>query len=174
MKKILIYERGTGVPVEKMAAADVVIEKIPVGSILGCDSVFGDEGCFFVHKHQNGEAGYYRPLSFLHHFLIDAVVGVSSYKIETLKHGEECSGFAIDAIEKEYKKHHSTTTYITSPRVQLENFIYDPSVIWYGPYLCPFCGALIIQSSRESGAIALDAPHGHHYPNHHWVEHECQ
>lgn len=31
----------------------------------------------------------------------------------------------------------------------------------------------IVKSSIESGAIALDAPHGHHYPNHEWRLHQC-
>ena len=174
MTKILIYERGTGVPAEKIQNVDFLIEKIPFNKSPGLDLVYGHEGCFLVHKTPSGEHGFYRHGSFLEDFLIEATCNLTSYEIETLARDANGNAHCVLCETKHEEKHHSTPTHLTSPRVQLENFIYDPSVVWYGPYLCRFCGALIIQSSRESGAIALDAPHNHHYPNHHWVEHECK
>jgi hypothetical protein len=53
------------------------------------------------------------------------------------------------------------------------NFIRNPSIVWYGPHECNGCGAIIVKPSISSGGIALDAPHGHHYPNHQWKEHKC-
>ncbi len=50
----------------------------------------------------------------------------------------------------------------------------DHSVIWYGPHECNGCGAIIVKSSIETGAVALDAPHDHHYPNHQWRLHLCK
>lgn len=55
----------------------------------------------------------------------------------------------------------------------LGRFIRNRKVVWYGPHACNGCGATIIKSSIESGGLALDAPHGHHYPNHKWVLHRC-
>jgi hypothetical protein len=173
MTKILIYELGTGVPAEKIQNADFLIEKIPFNKSSGLDLVYGYEGCFLVHKTPSGEHGFYRHGSFLEDFLIEITYNLSSYEIETLSRDAK-GRFAIHIETKHDEKSHTTPTRLTPPRVQLENFIYDPSVVWYGPYACPTCGVEIVKSSRESGAIALDAPHGHHYPNHHWVEHECR
>jgi hypothetical protein len=56
----------------------------------------------------------------------------------------------------------------------LENFIRNPQTVWYGPYPCEKCGATIVNSSRSSGRIALDAEFNHHYPNYKWQEHKCK
>lgn len=59
------------------------------------------------------------------------------------------------------------------PKLNLNRFIRNRKVVWYGPHECNGCGATVVKSSIESGAIALDAPHGHHYPNHKWMKHVC-
>lgn len=164
MTKILIYERGTGVPSEKMWAADVVIEK---------DS---DSCVFYIQKYRTNlltDRLKTHHLDELGEWLIKFVKGLTSYEIESLpldvKRNIHCVSF-----ETKHPNPTPAPTRLTSPRVQLENFIYDPSVVWYGPHACQTCGNLIVQSSAESGAIALDAPFEHHYPNHRWVEHECR
>lgn len=53
------------------------------------------------------------------------------------------------------------------------NFIRNPKVVWYGPHECNGCGATVVKASVEDGAMTLDAPHGHHYPNHKWTKHKC-
>jgi hypothetical protein len=57
--------------------------------------------------------------------------------------------------------------------VKLQTFIRNPKTVWYGPHQCNGCGATIVKSSIESGGVSLDAPHGHHYPNHEWTQHKC-
>jgi hypothetical protein len=56
---------------------------------------------------------------------------------------------------------------------ELIAFLRDRSVVWYGPHECNGCGATVVKSSNETGGVSLDAPHGHHYPNHKWIEHRC-
>lgn len=55
----------------------------------------------------------------------------------------------------------------------LDAFIRNPHTVWYGPHQCNGCGETIVKSSLESGGVALDAPHGHHYPNFPWKKHVC-
>ena len=56
----------------------------------------------------------------------------------------------------------------------LGEMIRDKSVVWYGPHECEGCGECIIKSSVETGGVALDSPHNHHYPNHEWRLHRCK
>ena len=51
--------------------------------------------------------------------------------------------------------------------------IRNPNVVWYGPHECNGCGQTIVKASTHDGGMSLDAPHGHHYPNHKWTEHRC-
>ena len=54
-----------------------------------------------------------------------------------------------------------------------DSVLRNPKVIWYGPYACGCCGGTIIRASRGDGGLELDAPFGHHYPNHVWTKHVC-
>lgn len=51
--------------------------------------------------------------------------------------------------------------------------IKDPKGVWYGPHECNGCGSTVVKLSIQQGGITLDAPFGHHYPNHVWEKHEC-
>lgn len=55
----------------------------------------------------------------------------------------------------------------------ISRFIRNRKVVWYGPHECNNCGATIVKSSFNQGGLELDAPHGHHYPNHRWTLHRC-
>lgn len=61
----------------------------------------------------------------------------------------------------------------TNSKLKLSRYIRIRKTVWYGPHECNGCAATIIKSSIESGGVMLDAPHGHHYPNHKWTEHRC-
>lgn len=59
-------------------------------------------------------------------------------------------------------------------KTELNKLIRRRNVAWYGPYDCNGCGATIVKSSIKIGGIMLNAPHGHHYPNHDWKKHVCK
>lgn len=43
--------------------------------------------------------------------------------------------------------------------------------VFYGPYDCPHCRALICKAAREDGGAEYDYPEGPIYPNTLWVRH---
>lgn len=60
-----------------------------------------------------------------------------------------------------------------SSTFDLESFIRQTNVVWYGPHECNSCGRVVVKSSIATGGVTLDAPHDHHYPNFKWKEHKC-
>ena len=145
---ILIYERGTGVPGNKMKRASVIIER---------DT---QVGWFYVHKniHEKmfGSFSALHPLNHLHAYLTELVAGFASYDIETLA------------------EDYSPAVTVTQLPSNFEKFIRNPQIVWYGPHECPVCGMKIVKSSIESGGIVLDYNHDCSYPNHQWKQHVCQ
>ena len=149
--KILIYQSGTVVPIQKIRECDFLIKKVPYGLSEASDAVYG-EGTYVVLKGRPSESGFIGHQSLLQNYLADITKDESNFDIETLPTAQD-----------------------SAPKVsEFEIFIRDPKVVWYGPHSCPVCHKSVVKSSIESGGIMLDYSHENNYPNCKWTQHVCR